>query len=84
MEILNEQKGLCAVCGRKLQLRGKNTRWKANTDHCHETGRIRGILCRRCNSDVVPFFEKDIERAKNLYKYLTREKHYGYVPGERK
>ena len=42
----------CDVC--KVELtdgRGKNCR---NLDHDHETGKIRGIICKRCNiSDVL-------------------------------
>jgi hypothetical protein len=30
----------CGICGTHLDL---------VIDHCHETGRIRGALCRRCN-----------------------------------
>jgi hypothetical protein len=36
-----EQDNACAACARKgLQL---------VIDHCHETGKVRGLLCRRCN-----------------------------------
>lgn len=40
------QRGLCAVCGDVLihdRQRG------VNVDHCHRTGRIRGLLCHYCN-----------------------------------
>jgi hypothetical protein len=80
LEILQEQGKSCFVCGRKLKLSGKNTRSTANLDHCHTTGRIRGILCRRCNMDLIPFFEKDLEQAKRLHEYLTRKTNYGFVP----
>ena len=80
--ILEEQQGKCFICGRKLKLKGKKTSLYAHTDHNHETGEIRGILCRVCNMNIVPHFEKDIERAKNLYIYLTRENRYGKVPGK--
>ena len=79
-KIFQEQGGCCFICGRHLKIGGKNTRFSANTDHCHETGRIRGILCRRCNTDIVPFFEKNVVQAANLYTYLTRETNYGIVP----
>lgn len=41
-KILKKQKNKCAICGRK------NQAWCL--DHDHETGRIRGVLCRGCNS----------------------------------
>ncbi len=34
------QAGVCAVCGRKLKL---------CVDHCHDTGKVRGLLCSACN-----------------------------------
>lgn len=38
------QKGVCWVCGRK------NTDGKRlSTDHSHETGEVRGLLCAKCN-----------------------------------
>lgn len=38
------QDGRCAVCCRKFQ----DSR-DAHADHCHDTGKPRGILCRSCN-----------------------------------
>lgn len=51
--------GLCAVSGKTLVV-----------DHCHNTGRVRGLLCIRCNSKLG-FYEEVLrdslwqERAKS-------------------
>ena len=40
------QDGNCAVCGKPLAA------WPSTAthiDHCHDTGRVRGLLCRSCN-----------------------------------
>ncbi len=42
--ILAAQGGVCAIC--ETDSPGKRD-W--NTDHCHSTGRVRGILCSHCN-----------------------------------
>lgn len=42
-ELLARQNGGCAICGRKA---GKRP---LHVDHCHLTGRVRGLLCHQCN-----------------------------------
>src|SRR5437763_1948078 len=43
-EIFETQGSACGVCG-ATEPRGG--RW--HTDHCHDTGKVRGILCFKCN-----------------------------------
>ncbi len=50
-ERLAGQNGLCAICQRP---QGIDKRRFA-VDHCHSTGRIRGLLCIRCNSALGNF-----------------------------
>lgn len=38
--LLKKQDGKCAIC------LGKDAR---NIDHCHSTGKVRGLLCGNCN-----------------------------------
>jgi hypothetical protein len=38
--------GLCEICGTDKPAREKS--W--SVDHCHTTGRIRGVLCHCCNT----------------------------------
>ena len=40
------QGGRCSVCG----ISPKNER--LSVDHDHQTGKVRGLLCRRCNSTL--------------------------------
>lgn len=45
--MLAAQGGHCALCEKTPE---DEKRFKRlNVDHCHETGRVRGILCTRCN-----------------------------------
>jgi hypothetical protein len=43
-QMLSGQEGKCAIC---RQLPSKK---KLSVDHCHATGRVRGLLCTTCNS----------------------------------
>jgi Recombination endonuclease VII len=40
--LLARQGGVCAICGKPPEK-------TLCVDHCHSTGRIRGLLCRKCN-----------------------------------
>ena len=40
------QSGLCKICKKDIVIGGRTG---AKVDHCHETGKIRGLLCNRCN-----------------------------------
>ena len=42
--LFEKQGGICAICGNPP---GKKALY---VDHCHTTGKIRGLLCGHCNS----------------------------------
>ena len=44
----------CAICGGDPPVSNKR---RLSVDHCHETGRVRGLLCTRCNC-MLGWFEK--------------------------
>ena len=67
------QNGKCKVCGRELKLGGKRTGLSVMTEHCHRTGRVRGLTCNYCNSYILPFFDYDNERISNLKNYLETD-----------
>jgi hypothetical protein len=61
------QKGLCLVCFK--QLIGTDKQNKPHVDHCHQTGKVRGILCNRCNT-VLGLCLDNKELFANLKGYL--------------
>ena len=64
--LLNEQEGKCACCGKS----GEEGRYKnMAVDHCHKTGKIRGILCSKCNR-AAGLIGDTSEGALKLYNYL--------------
>lgn len=62
-----EQGGCCAICQRALTEANRET----HVDHDHKTGRVRGLLCRRCNSGLG-FFGDSVEALRAAILYLQR------------
>lgn len=60
--MLVSQGGVCAICG------GTDTINLA-VDHCHATGQIRGLLCRKCNA-LLGQATDDPAILANAIKYL--------------
>ena len=58
--IFLEQEGRCGICGTDLDL---------VVDHDHTTGRVRGLLCRRCNRTLGQF-EDDRELVRRALEWL--------------
>jgi hypothetical protein len=50
--LLEEQGGVCAICGQRCKT-GRNLA----VDHCHTSGKVRGLLCGACNSGLGHFKE---------------------------
>lgn len=65
-EKLNEQDGVCAICGQLPRGTGRNG---FVVDHDHNNGLVRGILCADCNKGLGNF--KDNSNVLRLAaKYL--------------
>lgn len=63
------QSGLCAICKTEGFTLNKNQRQKIVIDHCHETGRIRGLLCHNCNR-ALGLLKDSEENLKRAIEYL--------------
>lgn len=49
-EMLAEQGGVCAICHRPESVHIAGKRIALSVDHNHETGAVRGLLCKGCNT----------------------------------
>ncbi len=60
-QMAQDQGGKCLIC-RETPVRVKNS--PLYVDHCHKTGRVRGLLCNPCNSFVgyVECFPERLDR----------------------
>jgi hypothetical protein len=65
--LVASQGGVCAICLEPLPtttLGMKSSDWNLpSVDHCHETGKVRGVLHRRCNL-ALEFLLSDDEAAR--------------------
>jgi hypothetical protein len=70
-QMLEQQGGLCAICGREeTQINTKTDKpFSLAVDHCHKTGAVRGLLCMKCNRGLG-LFEDNIEVLKKALAYL--------------
>lgn len=55
-EMLDKQNGTCAIC--KTDVPNKRTKFFA-VDHCHTTGKVRGLLCSSCNRGLGLFRDNE-------------------------
>lgn len=68
--MLDAQCGGCAICGSKTP-RGGGRGSVLGVDHCHQTGKVRGILCNQCNH-LIGKAGDDPEILRAAIKYLER------------
>lgn len=63
----------CAICGREQgtypSRRGDGT--KLVLDHNHETGQLRGMLCRDCNF-ALGYVHESVETAQRMMDYIHK------------
>jgi Recombination endonuclease VII len=64
-QLMLDQDGKCAIC--KVQ-------GATHLDHDHKTNKVRGILCRWCNSGLG-YFHDDFNRLLAAMEYLIASDH---------
>ena len=67
------QAGLCAICGlpeKQLHYRSHQVRL-LSVDHNHATGKVRQLLCSRCNT-TLGLIGEDTELLKEMISYIEK------------
>lgn len=64
-KMLIDQNNMCKICENEF----KNTK-DTHIDHCHDSNKIRGLLCNSCNI-ALGQFNDNIEFMENAIKYLV-------------
>lgn len=71
MALGESQDWKCLICAVNLEPEG----WGTNIDHCHETGKVRGLLCSSCNSGIGSLKDDpDLLLAAAAYLMRARER----------
>lgn len=65
-----KQNGLCAICGQPETAIIHGTPISLAVDHCHHTGKVRGLLCRACNN-AIGALNHDVSLLSKAIDYLT-------------
>jgi hypothetical protein len=61
--MIKDSEGKCNICGSE----SPNSSWGWHLDHCHKTGKVRGILCMQCNTTLGKL---EIVGVDKFLKYL--------------
>lgn len=70
-KLLIEQSNICAICKKEdLTIEANSLRLKGLCiDHCHRTGKIRGLLCNKCNP-MIGYAQDSIEILQSAIDYI--------------
>jgi hypothetical protein len=66
-EMFSKQGGCCSICKQHQT----NFKRQLFIDHCHVTGRVRGLLCQHCNF-ILGQSKDNIDILQEAIKYLER------------
>lgn len=66
-KLFEEQNECCVICGKNQSEFSK----KLFVDHNHETGKIRGLLCYKCNA-CLGYFNDNISTFQKAIEYLSK------------
>jgi hypothetical protein len=67
--LLESQSSLCGICNKEVGFDSRT----ANVDHCHSSGKVRGILCFNCNT-AIGSLKDNVDLLNNAIKYLEKHK----------
>ena len=75
-QMLLDQDRICPLCLKEDLLftgnRGEMTGKGAHIDHCHKTGKVRGILCVQCNM-LLGKLKDDLNYIERISKWISQE-----------
>ena len=73
--LMDLQRGCCGICGKDL-ITPESTR-EYHIDHDHETGKVRGLLCHGCNTNLGRYLHYETEFGERCREYLINSELLG-------
>lgn len=70
-KMFESQNGVCSICNQPETFTMKGRTHSLAVDHCHDTGKIRGLLCRSCNQ-AIGMLKDNIETLSKAIEYLKK------------
>ena len=67
-KIFEEQGGCCAICG----IHQSELKKSLDIDHCHTSGKVRGLLCNKCNQGLG-LFQEERDFLASAISYLQQD-----------
>lgn len=68
-EMAARQGGKCAICGMVENVVERRKETTLCVDHCHDTGKVRGLLCSKCNT-ALGLFRDSPDLLRKAIDYL--------------
>ena len=73
LQMILDQGNVCAICGKAETCTNRHGDVRPlAVDHCHTTGKVRGLLCARCNG-MLGCASDDINVLLNAIEYLKAQ-----------
>ena len=68
-DMRQKSNGVCSICNQI----GKHHHKRLVIDHDHTTGKVRGLICSKCNS-MIGWCGENTQTLQNLIEYLNQHK----------
>ena len=69
-DMLADQNNSCAICNSETVNSSRVSSGKLFIDHCHDTGKVRGLLCAKCNN-AIGLLNDDVDILQKAIVYLN-------------
>jgi hypothetical protein len=71
--MVEAQRNRCAICGDEPVAGGVKAASRLHVDHDHATGKVRDLLCNRCNQGIG-YFKDDPDLFAAAADYIRRHR----------